>query len=577
MSEAVKHECGVALLRLRRPAAHYEEAYGARAYGFQKAALMLEKQHNRGQDGAGLACLHLRPEQGRPCYDLEKSVAPLPLADLVARCGRRLTEDPAAFRGELFLGHLRYATFGRHDLGACHPFVRDSAFLDRLLLLAGNFNLTDTRDLADTLAASGHHLPSLADGAVILQCLTHALEQAYARPEGFRSLAHVLREAASRFDGAFVLCGALGDGTAFALRDAHGIRPAYWYQDDEVVAVASERPAIQAAFDVPTEAVRELPPGKALLIAPDGTATLEDCLAPAPRRACVFERIYFSRANDAEIHAERKRLGHALAPQVVRAVGGDLSTLFLSYIPNSAQVAFHGLLETLMGVAAAEGRTVRFGQVAVKDAKFRTFIADEATRRDLAMHVYDVTYGLVRPGDTLVVLDDSIVRGTTMRDAILPILDRLGPKEIVVASSAPPILYPDCYGIDMATLDQLVAFNALEDILREEGRLEILWAAYAEAKRQANLPAGAQTNVLRTVYAEVPRETLVAAIARRLRPEGLRAGLKVIFQTVADLRRCSPDHTGDWYFTGDYPTPGGNRVVNRALVNHMEHRHERAY
>ena len=319
------------------------------------------------------------------------------------------------------------------------------------------------------------------------------------------------------------------------------------------------------------------PGGLALLIAPDGAVALEDCLDPAPRRACAFERIYFSRANDADIHAERKRLGHALAPQVVRAVGGDLEHLFLSYIPNSAQVCFHGLLETLLGAAATEGRTVRFGQVAVKDAKFRTFIADEEARKDLAMHVYDVTYGLVRPGDTLVVLDDSIVRGTTMRDAILPILDRLGPKEIVVASSAPPILYPDCYGIDMATLDELVAFNALEDVLLATDRLGLLQAAYAEAKRQLDLPAAEQTNVLRTVYAEVSREALIAAIAERLRPAGLRANLRVLFQTVADLRRCCPNHTGDWYFTGDYPTPGGNRVVNRALVNHMEHRHERAY
>lgn len=577
MSDAVKHECGVALLRLRRPAAHYEQAHGARAYGFQKTALMLEKQHNRGQDGAGLACLHLRPSQGRPCYDLEKSVAPLPLADLVSRCGRRLAEDPAAFRGELFLGHLRYATFGRHDLAACHPFVRDSAFLDRLLLLAGNFNLTDTHDLADALAASGHHLPSLADGAVILQCLTHALEREHARPEGFRGLAHVLREAASRFDGAFVLCGALGDGTAFALRDAHGIRPAFWWEGDEAVAVASERPAIQAAFDVPTGAVRELPPGKALIIRPDGTAALEDCLDSAPRRACVFERIYFSRANDAEIHAERKRLGHALAPQIVRALGGDLDRLFLSYIPNSAQVCFHGLLETLLGIAATKGRTVRFGQVAVKDAKFRTFIADEAARNDLAMHVYDVTYGLVRADDTLVVLDDSIVRGNTMRNAILPILDRLGPRRIIVASSAPPIRYPDCYGIDMATLDELVAFNALGDVLREEKAEGLLLAAYDEARRQLTLPPGRQANVLRTLYDRVPTDRLVGAIARRLRPQSLRAELRVIFQSVADLRRCCPNHAGDWYFTGDYPTPGGNRVANRALVNHMEHRHERAY
>lgn len=574
MSDTLKHECGVALLRLRKDAAYYERKYETRSYGFQKVALMLEKQHNRGQDGAGLACLRLHPEQGRPCYDLEKSVAPLPLADLVARCGQRLTQDPLAFRGELFLGHLRYATFGRHDLSACHPFVRDSAFLDRLLLFAGNFNLTDTRELSEALAASGHHLPSAADGAVILQCLTHALERELTRHGSLRGLAPVLRAAAKRFDGAFVLCGTTGQGDAFALRDANGIRPAYYYVDDEVAVVASERPAIQAAFDRPTGEVRELPPGKALLIHPDGGVELTDCLDPAPRRACVFERIYFSRANDAEIHAERKHLGHALVPQVVRALGGDLENAFVSYIPNSAQVCFHGLLEALLAVALHDGRTVRFGQVAVKDAKFRTFIADAEARKGLAMHVYDVTYGLVRPGsDTLVVLDDSIVRGNTMRNAILPVLDRLGPKRIVVASSAPPVLYPDGYGIDMATLHELVAFNALVDCLPEGALAE----AYDEARRQLARPAAEQRNVLRALYARVPLPTLIAAIARRLRPTGLRAGLDVVFQTVDDLRRCCPNHTGDWYFTGDYPTPGGVRVANRALVNYMEHRDERAY
>ena len=578
MSDAIKHECGVALLRLRKPPAYYVKKYETQSYGFQKIALMLEKQHNRGQDGAGLACLHLAPEQGRPCYDIEKSVAQLPLADLIARCGKRLEEDPLAFRGEVFLGHLRYATFGRHDLAACHPFVRESAFLDRLLLLAGNFNLTDTRELFDALAASGHHLSSKADGAVILQCIAHALEQELLHYGSFRGLAPVLREAAEKFDGAFVLCGMLGDGTAFALRDANGIRPAYYYFDDEVAVVASERPAIQAAFDCATGEVAELPPGKVLLIHPDGAVELADCLDPKPRRACVFERIYFSRANDAEIHAERKHLGHALVPQVVRALKGDLENTFVSYIPNSAQVCFHGLLEALLGVALHDGHTVRFGQVAVKDAKFRTFIADVQARKELAMHVYDVTYGLVRPGsDTLVVLDDSIVRGNTMRRAILPILDRLNPKKIVVASSAPPILYPDCYGIDMATLNELVAFNALIACLKAAGREAALQEAYETARHQLTLPAERQHNVLCSLYALVPGEDLIAAITRLLRPEGLRAELQVIFQTVEDLHRCCPNHTGDWYFTGDYPTPGGNQVVNRALVNFMENRNERAY
>ena len=574
MSDALKHECGVALLRLSKEAAYYERKYETKSFGFQKVALMLEKQHNRGQDGAGLACLHLHPDQGRPCYDLEKSVAQLPLADLITTCGQRMDEDPSAFRGEVFLGHLRYATFGRHSLSACHPFVRDSAFLDRLLLMAGNFNLTDTRELSEDLVASGHHLQSGADGAVILQCLTHALEREREAHGNRRGLAPILRAAAGRFDGAFVLCGTTGEGDAFALRDANGIRPAYYYVDDEVAVVASERPAIQAAFDLATSDVRELPPGKVLLMHPNGDVELVDCLPEAPRRACVFERIYFSRANDAEIHAERKHLGHALVPQVVRALHGDLENAFVSYIPNSAQVCFHGLLEALLGVALESGHTVRFGQVAVKDAKFRTFISDTQARKALAMHVYDVTYGLVRPGaDTLVVLDDSIVRGNTMKSAILPVLDRLGPKRILVASSAPPILYPDCYGIDMATLNELIAFNALVDCL-PAGALD---AAYAEAKAQLALPATEQCNILQTLYAQVPLATLIEAIAKRLKPEGLRAELTLVFQTIDDLHRCCPHHLGDWYFTGNYPTPGGTQVANRALVNYMEHRDERAY
>lgn len=578
MSDTIKHECGVALLRLRKDASYYERKYETQSYGFQKVALMLEKQHNRGQDGAGLACLHLLPEQGRPCYDLEKSCAQLPLADLLSTCSKRLESDPLAFRGEVFLGHLRYATFGRHSLSACHPFVRDSAFLDRLLILAGNFNLTDTHELSERLAMSGHHLSSKADGAVILQCITHALERERSQYGAFRGLKPVLRAATERFDGAFVLTGMLGDGTAFALRDANGIRPAYYYFDEEVAVVASERPAIQAAFDCATGEVQELPPGKAMLIHPDGAVELVACLDPKPRRACVFERIYFSRANDADIHAERKHLGHALVPQLVKALHGDLANTFVSYIPNSAQVCFHGLLEALLSVALHDGHTIRFGQVAVKDAKFRTFISDVQARNELAMHVYDVTYGLVRPGtDTLIVLDDSIVRGNTMRRAILPILDRLGAKKIIVASSAPPILYPDCYGIDMATLKELVAFNALILCLRERGHLDALQEAYESAKYQLTLPAERQHNVLATLYGHVSMGDLIEAITRLLRPDGLRAELQVIFQTIDDLHRCCPNHLGDWYFTGDYPTPGGNQVVNRALVNYMENRNERAY
>lgn len=578
MSDQLKHECGVALLRLRKPLEYYARMYGTELYGFQKSALLLEKQHNRGQDGAGLACLHLDPEPGKPCCDVEKSCGAMPLAELLEQCGRRIAADPKRFCGNVFLGHLRYATFGRHDLNACHPFIRESTFLNRFLLLAGNFNLTDAKDVFRRLVRSGHHPSGDSDGYLILQLLAHYLEQELARFGECRSFAKVLRETASKFDGAFTFCGAIGNGTAFALRDANGIRPGYFYFNDEVAVVASERPAIQAAFNCTTAEVQELPPGKAILMRRDGEIEFADCLPPKEKRSCVFERIYFSRANDAEIHQERKKLGHALIPKILQAIDGDLKNAFFSYIPNSAQVCFHGMLETLFEIGQKEGERIRFGQIAVKDAKFRTFIADAACRKDFYMHVYDVTYGLVRPGsDVLVVLDDSIVRGNTMRDAILPILDRLNPKKIVVASSAPPIRYPDCYGIDMATLNELVAFRALIDVLQARGDMEFFETWCREAKRQLELPAEEQTNCLKPLYERCSDEELETAIAACLRPKDMKADFQVVFQSCADLRRSCPNHSGDWYFTGNYPTPGGRRVANQALVNYMEKNHERAY
>ena len=578
MSDPLKHECAVALLRLRREPDYYRRKYGTSLYGFQKLTLLLEKQHNRGQDGAGVAGVRLDPSPGEPCYFLEKSVAGTPLADLLERLGPKLGSGDPLFSDELYLGHLRYSTFGRHDLGACHPFVRESPCLNRTLLLAGNFNLTDTRDIFKLLVDTGHHPASRADGYLILQLMAHYLEKenALKSPRDF-DLAEVLRKTVRHFDGAYTLCGMTGDGTAFALRDPHGIRPGFFYFDDEVAVAASERPAIQAAFNRSTAEVQELPPGRAVIFRRDGRVEFSDCLEPGEKRSCVFERIYFSRPNDADIHHERKALGRALAPRILDTVKHDFDNTFFSYIPNSAQVCFHGMLETLNDVAFREGKRVRFGQVAIKDAKFRTFIADAACRRDFYMHVYDVTYGLVRPGsDTLVVLDDSIVRGNTMRDAILPILDRLGPRRIVVASSAPPIKYPDCYGIDMATLGELVAFNAANDILGMRGETDILFECYERAKSE--LAAGGPcTNCLKPVYDRIGEEELAEAIAARLRPEGMNAELTVLFQSCEALRECCPGHTGDWYFTGNYPTPGGFRVVNRALVNHIEQNHERAY
>lgn len=589
MSDPVKHECAVSMLRLRRGIDYYIRKYGSPFYGCQHLALLLEKQHNRGQDGAGIACVRLNPEPGEPCYALEKSNRNMPLADLLERIGRTMPppdETPTAeealrtcpFCGELYLGHLRYGTFGRQGLDACHPFVRANSCLNRTLLLAGNFNLTDTREIFARLLATGHHPASRADGYLILQQIGHCLEKALDEKQHNFDLAEVLRHACGEFDGAFTLCGLLGDGTSFAIRDAAGIRPGYYYFDDEVAVVSSERPAIQAAFDCTTAEVCELPPGEAMVIDRDGKVEFRPCLPPKPLRRCVFERIYFSRPNDAEIHRERRALGRKLVPAVLKEVDGDFANTLFSYIPNTAQVSFHGLLDTLNRIACDAGHTVRFGQIAVKDAKFRTFIADAASRREFYMHIYDVTYGLVRPGsDTLVALDDSIVRGNTLKNAILPIFDRLDPKKIVIASAAPPIRYPDCYGIDMASLKELVAFEAAVDLLRERGRFGLLERCYENAKRELEGPAEAMTNCVRPVYDEFSDAELSAAIARRLRPDNMRAEFAVVFQSCADLAECCPEHTGDWYFTGNYPTPGGFRVVNRALVNYMEHIDARAY
>ena len=639
MSDEIKHECAVALLRLLEAPAAAGGLGGAAPRslpdpGGTLLSLLLEKQHNRGQDGAGAAVLSLSPEPGRPAWWIRKSASATALADLLGAIGRR----PAAPGEALFLGHLRYATYGRGDESFCHPFVHAEPRLDRTLFLAGNFNLTNTHELFEEFRKEGNHAASSADGYLICELLAAELgncsqisnvhncpqitkpnsgalgERALPkttprtprtprenqtprtpREEEAPPILHALREVLPKLDGAFTLCGMTGDGWAFAVRDAHGIRPGWYHASPRAVAVASERPAIQAALDCPTDAVRELPPGEALLVSPAGEVRFERVLEPAEPRPCVFERIYFSRANDADIHRERKALGAALAPPLLRAVDFDLDHTFFSYIPNSAQVAFHGLLEALWTEGLAEERPVRFGQVAVKDAKFRTFIADAAARREIGKHVYDVTYGLVRPGvDTLVVLDDSIVRGTTMRDAILPMLDRLGPRRIVVASSAPPIRYPDCYGIDMSTLGELVAFRALENLLGDE----------AETELRAALESAAP-NPLSSLYARFTEAQHAAEIARMLTPPGMRAEVSVVYQTVeamrgalspssnvrtferskvepANLGTFEPSNArearfGDWYFTGDYPTPGGYRVLRRSLENHLARRAGRSY
>ncbi|MBO4648104.1 MAG: class II glutamine amidotransferase [Lentisphaeria bacterium] len=572
MSDPIKHECAVALLRLRKNPEYYTRKYGNANYGFSKMALLLEKQHNRGQDGAGIASLRLDPKPGFPAYQLEKSVAAEdPLADLLERCAAK-----SRLEGDLLLGHLRYATYGRHEISACHPFVHDSSCLERTLLLAGNFNLTNTGELFERFRQSGHHPASRADGYLITQTIAHFLEQDSNLHTGTRDWAKILRQALNELDGAFTLCGINGAGDAFVIRDAHAIRPGYFYFNDEIFVAASERPAIQAAFNCSTAEVMEIPAGKALIVPKNGEVEILDCLDPAPRRSCVFERIYFSRPNDAGIHRERKLLGKSLVPALLKASGNDYDNTFFSYIPNSAQVSFHGMLEELMKTAFAADKTVRFGQIAIKDAKFRTFIADAEIRKELWMHVYDITYGLVHPGtDTLVVLDDSIVRGNTMRNAILPILSRLNPKKIVVASSAPIIRYPDCYGIDMACAGDLVAFQAAVNLLKKQKREAVLEQAYQHAKQ--DLASGENRNRMKEIYDAVSEEDLLREIALILTPPGLQAELQIVYQSLEDLAKCCPEYTGNWYFTGDYPTPGGFHTVNQALVNYMEHNNDRAY
>ncbi len=594
MSDEVKHECGVALLRLLKDGAFYREKHGTADWGGTKLSLLLEKQHNRGQDGAGAAILRARPVPGTSAYMVTKRASPTPLVDLLAQIAKRqMSEDES-----IFLGHLRYATFGKGDTSCCHPFVHKSSCLARTLILAGNFNLTNNAEIFSRYVALGHHPDSRADGYLLTQLMAHHLgcaidflqqqEHHPLSPQlAAEDIAKILANTLENADGAWTLCGMTGDGWSFATRDPHGIRPGFYFVNDEVAVVASERPAIQAAFDVPSEAVKEIPPGAALVISPDGEVKFENLTTsqttqtPQTQRSCVFERIYFSRANDADIHRERKALGAALLPQILDAAGAPMEDIFFSYIPNSARIAFHGLIERLFTLSLANGQRPdsipRFGEIAVKDAKFRTFIADAAARREFYKHVYDVTYGLVRPGvDTLVVLDDSIVRGNTMKRAILPMLDRLGPKRIVIASSSPPIRYPDCYGIDMSTLGELVAFRALVNLLGPSAESE-LRAAHLNSLCARDRGDAAPQNPLEPLYARFTPEQHTAEIARLLTPPDLKAEVKVVFQTVESLHASCPNDSGDWYFTGEYPTPGGYRVLRTALAHYLENNNERSY
>jgi amidophosphoribosyltransferase len=632
MSDALQHECGIALVRLLKPLEYYKEKYGTAFYGIQKMYLLMEKQHNRGQDGAGFASIKLDVEPGERYISRVRSNAAQPIQDVFAQINERINSEMAShpeyannvalqkanipYLGEVFLGHVRYGTFGKNSIESVHPFLRQNNWMHRNLILAGNFNMTNVKELFQSLVELGQHPKEMADTVTVMEKIGHFLDDAVtdlyqecknaglnkreASPVIAEKLdvARILTRASKNLDGGYAMAGLLGHGDAFVFRDPAGIRPAYYYQDDEVVVVASERPVIQTVFNVPFESVQEIEPGNALIIKKNGTISLNQILAPTVKKACSFERIYFSRGSDAEIYQERKNLGKLILPSVLKAIDQDTDNTVFSYIPNTAETSFYGLVEaaqdflnqrkndyilknrntlteqTLQELLKVKIRTEK---VAIKDAKLRTFITEDSSRDDLVAHVYDVTYGVIKPTDNLVIIDDSIVRGTTLKMSIIKMMDRLKPKRIVIVSSAPQIRYPDCYGIDMAKLEGLVAFRAALELLKERNLYPIVDEVYAKCKAQENFKDAEVVNYVTAIYAPFTPEEISAKIAEMLSSPEINAEVKIIFQTVEDLHIACPKNLGDWYFTGDYPTPGGNRVVNRAFMNFYEGKDARAY
>lgn len=630
MSDAIKHECGIALLRLKKPLQHYREKYGTSFYALGKMYLLMSKQVNRGQDGAGLANIKLDVDPGNRYISRLRSNAPNPIKDLFDKVSSRFKDlhevekgDPAwlkkhhGFTGEVFLGHLRYGTYGGNGIEQCHPFLRQNNWMSRNLVVAGNFNMTNVDELFETLIELGQHPKEKADTVTVLEKIGHFLDvenqelfdkynlMGYNNVKISEKIHHelnvgnILKRSAQHWDGGYAIGGMLGHGDAFVMRDPNGIRPAFYYEDDEVAVVASERPVIQTAFNLEPEAVKELPAGHAFIIKADGRTSLEEIRKPEEKLSCSFERIYFSRSNDKDIYRERMALGANLVPLIMEAIDQDLDNAVFSFIPNTAETSFYGLIkeienehnrrkiakiQELGGKATAEEierlltERLRIEKVAIKDAKQRTFITQDADRDDMVASVYDITYGTVNPGkDTLVMIDDSIVRGTTLKKSILRILDRLGPKKIVVVSSAPQIRYPDCYGIDMAKMGDFIAFQAAAALHEERGTKDQMDVIYKKCKDQEHAPKEQVKNYVQEVYAPFTTEEINAKISELLRPEGIQAEVQIIYQTVEGLHQAVPGHTGDWYFTGNYPTPGGNKVVNRAFIYYMEGRNERAY
>ncbi len=633
MSDAIKHECGIAMVRLLKPLSFYKEKYGTSFYGLNKMYLLMEKQHNRGQDGAGLANIKFDMEPGSRYISRHRSNSSTPIKDVFGYINRRFEEefklspdhiqDPEwlkqnlPFTGELFLGHLRYGTFGGNSIEHCHPFLRQNNWMTRNLVLAGNFNMTNVDELFDQLVAIGQHPKEKADTVTVLEKIGHFLDEENDRlyydykEKGISKLEatpliaksmdiqRILFESAKKWDGGYAIAGMFGHGDAFVMRDPAGIRPAHWYMDDEVIVVASERPAIQTAFNIKWEDVKEIQPGYALIMRKDGTVSEKQFREPLERKSCSFERIYFSRGSDKDIYQERKELGRLVVEPVLKEIDYDTKNTVFSFIPNTAETAFYGMVKgvedyintvkirkILEGKRSLDADQVkeilnmraRVEKLTIKDAKLRTFITNDIHRDDLVSHVYDITYGAVRRGeDNVVLIDDSIVRGTTLKQSILRIVDRLGPKKIVIVSSAPQIRYPDCYGIDMAKLGDFMVFRAAVDLLKETMQENVLDDVYEKAKAQMELPLEQTINVVKEIYRPFTAEQLSDRSALNISPVGINAEVKLIFQSIEGLHSACPNHLGDWYFTGNYPTPGGNRVVNRAFINYMEGKNVRAY
>ena len=633
MSDAIQHECGIALLRLRKPLDYYQKKYGSALYGLDKMILMMEKQHNRGQDGAGLAGIKLDMPPGQRYISRYRSIENNPMQDIYNRIQKRIQEllngkienikdvtwvkKNLPFACDAYLGHLRYGTFGSNSIESCHPFLRQSNWMSRNLILAGNFNMTNTSELIEELISIGQHPKEQADTVTVMEKIGHFLDQENDRlksefeknlnlnkvqKSNFQidniDLQRVMKKASKGWDGGYAMGGMVGQGDSFLIRDPNGIRPAYYYFDEEIAVVASERPVIQTAFDLKFDQIKEVPPGHMIWIRRSGEVSIKKILEPKNKLACSFERIYFSRGNDGAIYNERIELGRRLAKKVLNAADNNIDKTIFSFIPNTAEISFYGLVkgvETELNKVKVKQllklknssseddllevleRKPRVEKIAWKDVKLRTFIAQDLVRDDMVSHVYDSTYDVVESQDTIVAVDDSIVRGTTLRKSILKMLDRLGPKKIIIVSSAPQIRFPDCYGIDMAKMNEFAAFRAAIELLKERGLSSIIENTYKEAKSELKKEMSLQKNVVKSIYKPFKASEISKKISEILTPKNVRAKVEIIYQTIEDLHIACPENLGDWYFTGNYPTPGGNRVSNQSFVNYVEGISERAY